>query len=109
MHFRLHESGFMRIISRENNGSRLTGFIRIELVDSPFSGERTGHIVYTHVSNDYIRMGIAQALLSTAEKKLMLEKIPGMALNVRGNNSTARNLYEKNGFSVERLRITKSL
>lgn len=52
------------------------------------------------VSPEKRRMGIAEALLGTAERSVAQMKIPAMLLEVRESNVPAKNLYLKKGFVV---------
>jgi ribosomal protein S18 acetylase RimI-like enzyme len=96
------------IISKDENIG-ITGFIWIELVVSPFSGERTGHVVDIHVKENCRRNGIASSLIVTAQEKMSLLDVVRMTLNVSGDNYSAQRLYEKKGFSTEMLRMMKRM
>ncbi len=58
-----------------------------------------GYISNVAVSPDYRRMGIADGLINELERISKMLDLSFMTLEVRENNSPARELYKKHGFA----------
>lgn len=84
------------ILCAECDG-KIVGYINISVV----AGE--ANINRIAVSTDYRRHGIAQGLISEAEKQLG-ERAEVFLLEVRESNSAAIKLYEKHGFKTDGIR-----
>jgi ribosomal protein S18 acetylase RimI-like enzyme len=97
------------IIISQDEKNTLNGFIWVELVNSPFSGEKTGHIVDIHVKEDFRRQGIANSLILKIQENLKNLGVIRITLNVSGKNFPAQRLYEKHCFSIEMLKMTRKI
>ncbi|AHF74487.1 putative acetyltransferase [Candidatus Sodalis pierantonius str. SOPE] len=65
-----------------------------------YDGHR-GSAYYLGVHPDYRGRGIANALISRLEKKLIARGCPKINLMVRGENDAVINMYEKLGYEMQ--------
>ena len=79
------------------------------LVASDFFGRRHGHISVIATSAAAEGTGIGRALMEHAELWARERGLPLLTLNVFADNTRARRLYERAGFSVELLKYVKEL
>lgn len=65
-----------------------------------YDGHR-GWINYLAVSPDHQRQGYARQLMGFAEKRLLAAGCPKINLQIRSSNQSAREFYEKLGYSTD--------
>jgi ribosomal protein S18 acetylase RimI-like enzyme len=95
------------VISARDDEGKLMGFVWVELIESPFTGEKTGHIVDIHVIDCYRRQGVASELMAAIQGKMKQCSVERLTLNVAGNNKPALEFYRKNEFNIEMLKMAK--
>lgn len=100
----------------ENNNAFLFGkYITNKLVgfvwcfEYEYLYEKRMHINQIVVNSDYRGKGISKELLKTVEDFTRGNNIDVIDLYVSNSNKIAENLYEKNGFKINRKYLTKEL
>ena len=61
-----------------------------------------------HVKEEYRNRGIGSQLLKLVEDKATEQKLGALYLHVEANNPTAVRVYQKCGYSIERIQLKKS-
>lgn len=74
----------------------IAGFV-ISLVED-FEGAKIGHIVTIDVAVKHRRRGVGLTLLKAAENALAQRKVRAVYLEVRADNTSALQLYKKQGY-----------
>lgn len=85
------------------------GFLHLRLHHDFFSGERACHVSDLAVAPGYDGRGIGRALLAHAESWARGHRCRLMTLSVFPDNARARALYDRAGFGVDLIRMTKPL
>ena len=89
------------------NATNLIGFIW--LYPHIYLGEKRIHVNQIIVDKTFRKRGIAQKLLTEAEKKANAQRISTIDLFVSEVNKGALNLYEKLGYKIERRYMKKQI
>lgn len=91
----------------EDAGGQRTGFLHLQVQRDFFSGARTCHIADLAVAEHHDGQGIGRALLDCAQGWAKAHRCKLLTLSVFPGNVRARALYERAGFEIDLLRMTK--
>ena len=73
-----------------------------------FREENRMYVNEIHVKEEYRNRGIGSQLLKLVEDKATEQKLGALYLHVEANNPTAVRVYQKCGYSIERIQLKKS-
>lgn len=93
----------------EADGERAGFVIALDSLPDEVTGEDQAFIVYMAVERELRGKGIGSALLERAEDEARKRGAPAMALMVTEENTAARALYERAGYTTERRLLCKML
>lgn len=93
-------------IAEDSNGQR-TGFLHLQVQRDFFSGMRACHVSDLAAAPEHDGHGIGRALLEYAETWAKRNHCKLLTLSVFPGNTRAHALYERNGFTVDLLRMAK--
>ena len=85
------------------------GFLHLQVQRDFFSGARACHIADLAVAPCHEGRGVGQALLAHAERWAKVHRCKLLTLSVFPGNTRARALYERDGFAVDLLRMTRPI
>lgn len=97
------------IFVAENNDSERVGFIHLMTMKDPFGEALNAHISDLAVARQHDSKGVGSALLAYAERWAREHRCQHLQLAVFPTNTRALDLYERQGFGVEMLRMMKPL
>jgi ribosomal protein S18 acetylase RimI-like enzyme len=95
-------------ISEGDSGER-SGFLHLQVMRDFFAGTRNCHISDLAVATGHDGNGIGRTLLEYAHAWAAAHRCERLTLAVFPGNARARALYERAGFDVELLRMTRPL
>lgn len=100
------EDGHIFIARKEDE---LAGYISLTVKESApvFSRDDKLKISELFIKEEYRRNGYASQLIEEADKIFNQNNFSTIELEVNKKNESARELYEENGFEVERFRMVK--
>ncbi|WP_300002610.1 GNAT family N-acetyltransferase [uncultured Cedecea sp.] len=75
----------------------------------PDTAMRTVFIYDFHIFNDYQGQGLGKKALQALEKNLREQNFQQIRLRVAGDNSRAQHVYEKSGFGVTGINMSKTI
>lgn len=93
----------------EDDAGAPVGFVHLQQVDDPFTGERNCHVADLAVASSHEGRGVGKALLAHAERWAREHRCRLLTLAVFPGNERARSLYASAGFDVDLLRLAKPL
>jgi ribosomal protein S18 acetylase RimI-like enzyme len=93
----------------ENESGERVGFLRLQKTRDFFSGKANCHISDLAVASGHDGRGIGRALLDYAQGWAKRQRCGLITLAVFPGNARARDLYERNGFGPDLLRMAKRL
>lgn len=98
-----------RALVAEEQGHPLGFMLMLDSLPDEVTGEDQGFVAYMAVEPEAQGRGIGSALLARAEDEARRLGLPYMALMVTEENASARALYERAGYVVERRLLCKTL
>lgn len=93
-------------VSVDSHG-RQTGFLHLQVQRDFFSGARACHIADLAVASGHDGHGIGRGLLAHAESWARQHRCKLLTLAVFPGNTRAHDLYKRNGFAPDLLRMAK--
>ena len=85
------------------------GVAMVTMREEMLSHDPSSHLEVLAVSNKVHRQGLGQRLIEASEKEAKIRGATSMTLHVFSNNTNARALYSKTGFSEEMIRCHKTI
>lgn len=85
------------------------GFIWVVLCTNSWTNERYGYVNNLFVEGNYRGQHLGEELLLHAQGWFKTRKVAKLRLTVTGSNLSARRLYERAGFEVERLEMEREI
>jgi ribosomal protein S18 acetylase RimI-like enzyme len=95
-------------VAEDEDATRL-GFLHLQTHKDFFTGVLNCHISDLVVAPDHDGKGIGSALIAFADRWAKEHRCRHVTLGVFPGNERARQLYERHGFGVEQLRMTKAM
>ncbi len=93
----------------EDSDAQRAGFMHLQKVTDFFNGRVNCHISDLAVDRSFESRGAGHALLAHAEEWAAEHRCHLMSLAVFPGNERARSLYEKHGYDVDLVRMSKPL
>jgi ribosomal protein S18 acetylase RimI-like enzyme len=100
--------GEVIMIAEDETGDRL-GFVYVLITPDPLSNAAQAHISDIVVAPQAEGRRVGQQLLATAEAWAMTRDVAALTLHVFPDNTRARDLYARQGYALEWLRLRKPL
>ncbi|RYX82508.1 GNAT family N-acetyltransferase [bacterium] len=85
------------------------GFIWVVLCTNSWTNERYGYVNNLFIESSYRGLHLGEDLLEHAAGWFRSRKVEKLRLTVTGSNASAVRLYERAGFTVERLEMERDL
>ena len=95
-------------IARHQNGQQ-AGYVWVAQVGSTFTGKNQAFIINLYVVPEFRGQGIGSVLMRKAEEWALLQNLDRIGLSVAVHNQVAVELYEKEGFTAEMMRMYKNI
>jgi ribosomal protein S18 acetylase RimI-like enzyme len=105
-HLREQPAGSHLFVAEDDDGERV-GFLHLQTMSDFFTGAQNCHISDLVCASGHDGKGIGSALLAYSERWAREHHCRFVTLGVFPGNERARALYERHGFGVETLRMTK--
>lgn len=96
------------LIAEDPDGSAV-GFIHVASAEDYFSGRQQGYVANLAIEEIAEGRGVGRALITAAEAWTQKRGMGELTLYVFAHNSGARAFYERLGFSVDSLKLVKTL
>lgn len=96
------------LVAEDDRGSSL-GFVHVHAATDFFTGETHGHVSDIVVAPGAEGRGVGRTLMASAETWSRDRGHRLLTLNVFGENSRARRLYENLGYSADTTKLVKIL
>ena len=92
-----------------NESDEIVGLTIVTMREELLSHEASSHMEVLAVSDKVHRQGLGRRLIEASEKQAKARGANSMTLHVFSNNTNARALYSKTGFSEEMIRCYKTI
>lgn len=95
-------------MARHQNGQQ-AGYVWVAQVESTFTGKNQAFIINLYVAPEFRGKGIGSVLMRKAEEWVRLHNLDRIGLSVAVHNRVAVELYEKEGYIKETVRMYKNI
>ena len=95
-------------VAKDEKG-REAGFIWVAEFPRGFTGEHEAFVLDVYVDERHRGSGLGGRLMETGEEWAREQGMQGIALNVASHNAPARKLYERLGYQIESVQMSKRL
>ena len=106
---RLEHGDTNQVFMARHQDGQQAGYVWVAQVGSTFTGKNQAFIINLYVAPEFRGKGIGSILMEKAEEWARLHNLDRIGLSVAFHNQAAVELYEKEGYVAEMMRMYKNI